>query len=207
MHVFHNLNYPSLCEHFIREKQYLANVSPATVAGYRWAWKAFAPVFDGTNAAQKPDLLARIAALREGGLSPVTVNTYLRSFNTFFAWLHREGHLPTLMKVPRLKEEKKLITAFSAEQIERLISFRPRTLTERRQHALSCLILDTGIRINEALSLTRTDVDYGSLAEDSWQGQQGADGAYFDPDDESALPLQQGTRARIRRLALLRPQG
>jgi len=67
------------------------------------------------------------------------------------------------MRVPRLKEEKKLITAFGAEQIERLISFHPRTLTERRLHALSCLILDTGLRINEALSLERVDVDYGSL--------------------------------------------
>jgi integrase/recombinase XerD len=163
MSIFHNLDYAALYEQFIREKQYLANVSPATVAGYRWAWKAFAPALDGTKTAEKPEILARIAELRESGLSPVTVNTYLRSLNTFFSWLHREGRLPTPMKISRLKEEKKLIATFSAEQIERLISFRARTLTERRLHALCCLILDTGIRINEALSLERRDVDYGSL--------------------------------------------
>lgn len=145
----------ALYEQFIREKQYLLSVSPRTVEGYRWAWKAFAPALDGKSAVTKADVMARVAELRSQGLTAVTVNTYLRSVNTFCRWLFTEGHAPALIKIPRLKEDKKVLQNFSEAQIGKLVAFRGATVREQRAHAIACLIRDTGIRIDEALPLGR----------------------------------------------------
>jgi len=44
--------------------------------------------------------------------------------------------------------------------VQRIVKFQSRPIeSERRAHALACLILDTGMRINETLSMMREDVD------------------------------------------------
>jgi hypothetical protein len=64
-----------LYEQFIRERQYLLNVSEKTVQAYHWAWKAFEPALKGEATVSKADALVRVAELREGGLSAVTIRT------------------------------------------------------------------------------------------------------------------------------------
>jgi hypothetical protein len=49
-----------LYEQFIREKQYLLNVSPRAVEGYRWAWKAFDPALKGEDSVTKAAVLQRV---------------------------------------------------------------------------------------------------------------------------------------------------
>ena len=149
-----------LYQQFIRERQYLHNVSPNTVDGYHWAWKAFEPALAGRSCVAKPELLQRIEELRQRGLGSVTINTYLRSVNAFCHWLFNEGHAPTHLQIPRLKEDQHVLATFTQDQVAKLVAFRTTTLTERRTHMLACLILDTGLRISEALSLNRqTDID------------------------------------------------
>jgi integrase/recombinase XerD len=163
-----------LYEQFIREKQYLLNVSPRTVAGYRWAWKAFEPALKGKTSVTEPDVLNRIADLRSGGLSTVSVNTYLRSVNTFCSWLFAEGYCSAHLRIPRLKEDKKVLQTFSNTQVAKMIGFRGRNLTEQRIHVLTCLLLDTGARIDEALSVERhTDIDWDQLLLKIRQGKGG----------------------------------
>ncbi len=151
---------------FTLEKQYLNNVSPTTVASYRWAWKAFENSLKGKHpsALTKETIIARIAELRSRNLSAVTINTYLRSLNTFFRWLHAEGHSPTLLVIPKLREQQKVLETFDDTQIKRMIHFTPKSRAERRIHLLTCLLLDTGARIDEALSINRIDdVDLDNL--------------------------------------------
>lgn len=165
MEDFKTLNYAVLYEQFKREKQYLNNVAAATVRGYGWAWKAFAPTLGLQQSAlvTKAEIVSRIAQLRADGLTAVTINTYLRSVNTFFHWLHTEGHTAALLKIPRLKEESKVIQSFNEAQLELLISFKPESDAERRLHVVTCLILDCGARIDEVLSASRKDVDLDNL--------------------------------------------
>ena len=89
-----------LYRQFIREKQYLCNISPRTVDAYRWAWKAFEPALVGRSCIVKSDILQRIEELRAQGLSVVSVNTYLRSVNAFCHWMFSEGHAQSHLKIP-----------------------------------------------------------------------------------------------------------
>ncbi len=93
--------------------------------------------------------------LRDAGLSPRSINGYLTGLNSFLRWCHTEGHAKELVVVPKLKCEEKLIETFSIQQVERLLSFKPKGLNERRSYTLVCLLLDTGLRISEALGLAK----------------------------------------------------
>lgn len=149
-----------LYRQFIREKQYVNNVSPRTVEAYEWAWQAFEPALSGRTCVSKAEILQRVEDLRTRGLSPVSVNTYLRSVNTFCHWLFNEGHSPLLVKIPRLKEQQHVLATFSQEHVAKLVAHRPSTFSDKRIHMVACLILDTGVRIAEALSLNRqADLD------------------------------------------------
>lgn len=163
-------------QQFIREKLYLHNVSSRTVEGYGWAWQAFEPALSGRSCLQKAELMQRVEELRAKGLSPVTVNTYLRSINAFCAWLNKEGHIPSPLRIPRLKEQQYILPTFSQEQVTRLVAYRPTTLTERRIQLLACLILDTGLRIDEALSINRQadlDLDQATVTVRNGKGGKG----------------------------------
>jgi integrase/recombinase XerD len=65
--------------------------------------------------------------------------------------------------VPKLKEERRVLATLTAEQVKKIAGFVPRGKYERRIHTLSGLLLDTGMRIDEALSLRREDVDLDNL--------------------------------------------
>jgi site-specific recombinase XerD len=92
-------------------------------------------------------------------MKAVTLNTYARTVNAFLKWAHDEGQANTLVRIPRLKEEKKVIAAFTSSQVERIVALKPRSVRDRRSHVLMCLLLDTGMRIAEALSLEREHVN------------------------------------------------
>ncbi len=121
-----------LYEQFIKEKLFLDNVTQGTADAYRWAWKALEPALKGQSAVTKANVLDQVAALRSRGLSSVTVNTYLRSINTFCTWLFAGGHSTVHLKIPRLREEQMVIEAFSPAQIEKLIAFRGTAIADKR---------------------------------------------------------------------------
>lgn len=149
----------SLIQQFIQERRYFKNVTPKTVAWYRDSFRAFADAVEN-----KATVNERITQLRDRGVSATSVNTYLRTINAFFRWGHTEGHLPgTLIRVPKLKEEQKVLAILSQDQIQRVVGFKPRRKVEHQIHTLACLLLDTGLRISEALALTREHVDLDNL--------------------------------------------
>ena len=139
-------------EQFIKERIYLKNVSPRTVEWYREAFKWLAK-FPLTEDGLKEFVIA----MRQAGLKPVSCNGRIRVANAYLAWLGSP------LKLSRLKEEEKIPATFQAGQITRLLTWRPKTATEWRLHTLVCMLLDTGLRVDEALSLRVTEVDLDSL--------------------------------------------
>lgn len=147
-----------LHEQFVRERMYCKNVSAATVVWYRQSFRAF----EGATQ-DKIAMRDRIARLREAGVSAISVNTYLRAINAFFRWRHSEGYVSELLNIPKLKEEQKILATLTPEQVQRIVGFRPKGSCQQRIYTLACVLLDTGLRIDEALSLRRFDVDFDNL--------------------------------------------
>jgi site-specific recombinase XerD len=146
-----------MTQDFIRERQYLKAVTPKTLIWYNCSFKAFENALDSKQA-----IVQRVAELCERGVSPVSINTYLRCVNAYFMWLHKEHGKP-LVKIPRLKEEQKILGTLSQEQRSRLIAFKPRNATQTRTHTVALLILDGGYRISEVLGLQFEHVDLDNL--------------------------------------------
>jgi site-specific recombinase XerD len=108
-------------------------------------------------------LLTFLEALRTRGWRTVSINTRCRSLNVFFKWLHAEGHLTKPLRFRKLKEEKTVIPTLSDIEQKRLVAFKPKGFGQTRAHLLALTLLDSGIRIDEALGLRQSDVNYDDL--------------------------------------------
>jgi integrase/recombinase XerD len=110
-----------------------------------------------------------VLGMREAGLSITTCNIYIRSINSFLTWLKENGHCPQTFKngkpfkLAKLPEEKKQLRVFDDGDIHKILSFKPSGKNEQRIYALICTLIDTGIRINEALNLEIGRVDFDNL--------------------------------------------
>ena len=154
-----------LFSQFVRDRRYLKGVSSRTEGWYWQSWNAFASVLqDRTpNQVSKAYFLSRIEAMRQQGVSAITINSYSRAINAFLRWLHEEGHSAAPVRIPRMKEEQKVIATLRAEQVRRLLEYRPKGLNSTRAWTLATLVLDTGMRLNEALSLRVENLDFDNL--------------------------------------------
>jgi integrase/recombinase XerD len=75
----------------------------------------------------------------------------------------REGHAPERVRLPLLKTERRVLVAFTDQELRRLIGFKPRTFNHWRVHALAAAPLGTGCRIDEVIKLAVADVDIEDL--------------------------------------------
>jgi integrase/recombinase XerD len=157
---------PEPFERFTQERRYLQNVSANTLEWYKYSFRAFTPYLK--EAPVEPSALRQalknaLIELSRSTLKPSSINDYIRALNAFLRWCHDEGHLAQLIRLIPLREEQKVIAAFTPQHIERLLAWKPQTFAEHRLAALISLLLDSGLRISEALGLCRQDVDIDNL--------------------------------------------
>lgn len=149
-------------QEFLREKQYLQNVSAHTLRWYKFALNWLPS--ENPNTA---DLKLMVVKMREAGLKATGCNAAIRAINCYLHWVNvGEGKCNAGCKHPRvakLKEPQQIMPTFSAEQVRLLLSFKPKTEFERRLHLLILILLDTGCRISEALELGVDDCDLDNL--------------------------------------------
>ncbi len=139
-------------EQFIRERQFLSNVTPATVAWYRDSFK-WLP----NPSPSQQDLKDAVLRMREKGRKATGCNATIRALNSYLKW-SGSPH-----KVPPLKEPQLVLPTFTPQQFRQLVTWRPTARCQRRLHLLTLLLLDTGCRITEALTLLVRDVDMENL--------------------------------------------
>jgi integrase/recombinase XerD len=94
--------------------------------------------------------------------SSSTISTYFRRLRTFFNWATREELITENpfknMRTPRT--ENKVIQALTSSEIDRLFKVcNGKSMLDVRNKAILCVLLDTGLRINELTSLTIDDVN------------------------------------------------
>jgi integrase/recombinase XerD len=147
--------------------RHLKNASPETLHWYRKRLKPFAHFCQQRN--ETPSTFSRETVLaylnfRLQHLTPQTVNGDLRAIKAFARWLVREGFRndnPT-QGIEKLKEPIHYPRTLSDEQMLSLVNTIARhanTFSGLRDLTFVCLLLDTGLRLSEALNLKLSDID------------------------------------------------
>jgi integrase/recombinase XerD len=155
----------TLFKDFVREKHYIVNVSPHTVDWYKESFRKFCKYHPGLllSDLSKSSLGQMMCTMREKGLRPEGINVSMRAMNSFFTWLFENEHTPERLRIKPLKTETKVIATFNEAQLKALLSWKPKKYAEKRLHCLYSLLIDTGIRVSEALTLDRNRVDLENM--------------------------------------------
>jgi integrase/recombinase XerD len=150
-------------EQFIRERQYLANVTPATIAWYRNSLRWLR-----TESPSQDDLKDAVMRMRAKGLKATGCNSAIQAVNTYAHWVHAGSDIKcgsgcTHPKIAHLKVPDLVLPTFTEQQIRQLVMLKPKRKYQRRLHTLILFMLDTGCRISEALTLRVSDTDFENL--------------------------------------------
>src|SRR5262249_54760921 len=133
---------PMSFDKFIQERIYLHNVSPRTVEWYQqsFKWLARYPLTED-------GIKEFVIAMRAAGLRPISCNSRIRVANAYLKWSGSP------LRIAKVKEEKKLPATYRLELLKQITDFKPKRESERRLQALILTIIETGLRVSEAISL------------------------------------------------------
>jgi integrase/recombinase XerD len=148
--------------HFIQEKQYIQNCTPSTIKYFRQCWKTFRRMVQDEEIT-KQTITQFVICAREQGMSVGCLNSYIKGINSFLDWLHENELITEHLKIKLLKQEKKVLRSFTDDELKRILSFKPKAFSEKRIHALTLALIDTGCRVDELLSVTRDRIDLDNL--------------------------------------------
>jgi integrase/recombinase XerD len=155
--------------------------SAHTIAGYRGTFRLLLG-FAATKTGKRPssldiaDLDAPLIAafldhLEHDRLNTVrTRNWRLAAIHSLFSYaaLHHPEHAAIIQRVlaiPAKRHQRRLLTWLTEPEADALLAAPDRaTWTGRRDHAMLVLAVQTGLRISELITLTRSDVDLGTGA-------------------------------------------
>jgi integrase/recombinase XerD len=158
-------------ERFITSGIYLKNWATRTVRTYRQGFRALTRALrdaadDSTNATDalaKPHLEAFVVSLRQRGVSPGGCNMYLRTINSFLSWLHEEGRIETKLRIKLLHQPRNPPAVFTDADVRLIVGYKPTSFSSLRLWTLINVLIDTGVRIDEALGLRVVDCDLENL--------------------------------------------
>jgi site-specific recombinase XerD len=93
-------------------------------------------------------------------------NAYYRAIRAFCNWLYRQGyiHENPITKVDPPKMTKVILPSLTPEQVEHLIA----SAESVRDKAIVSLFADSGIRLNELLTMKANDIDLSSMTVTVW---------------------------------------
>ena len=102
---------------------------------------------------------------QEGGLSIASIHGYVRTLKVFGAWLLEDGLLPKnpFIRLKRPKLPETIIEILTDEEIKNLVSsINPNCVLGARLYTIVSLLLDTGIRATELITLKVNNIDMDS---------------------------------------------
>jgi len=148
---------------FIRERQFLSNVSPSTLEWYKHSFKWL-----DTDAPTQDDLKTAVLKMRAKGLRATGCNSAIRAINAYAHWTSAgsEVKCSPACKHPRiaqLKEPQNILPTFTDKQIRSLVEWKPKGRLERRLHLILLFLFDTGARIGEVLKVRVSDINLDDL--------------------------------------------
>lgn len=151
-------------EEFLTEQQIRGN-SKSTVLYYSRCLGFFAG-FNGfsersVGSLTLSDCRGYLLHLREQNITTTTIQTYIRALRAFLSWCYAEGYtdtnIPEKFKLP--KAQRKTIDILTEEEIQRLFScFNGRDFYSVRNYCIVALMLDSGLRLNEVVTLKSSKI-------------------------------------------------
>lgn len=163
----------ALFESFVRSGKFLKDWSPKTERSYRQAFASFtrcnrdaprAEAEDAGSALTRAQLEAWVVWMRQRGMLPGGCNVYIRGMNSFLSWLHAERHTPAHLRLRPLRHPAKALATFSDDEIRGLLTLKPEGRNQLRAWVLVLCLIDTGIRIDEALGLEQKGVNLDEMS-------------------------------------------
>lgn len=108
----------------------------------------------------EPKRQTTITERNNNHLSPFTTAGIYRSIKTFFRWTEREGYLTSnpMNRLRPPKTPKQIVRRLSEAQLEALLEEIQQTKEPARNLALILLLVDSGLRRGEAITLRTADV-------------------------------------------------
>ena len=94
--------------------------------------------------------------LTQTGIASTTTQTYIRALRAFLTWAFNEDYIaeniPARFKLP--KAQRKTIDVLTDDEVRRLFDcFDTRATIGARNYAICALMLDSGLRLNEVVTL------------------------------------------------------
>lgn len=148
---------------YMEERVFLKNASPKSIKSNKRNWIRFERVMGEKRLLKdlnKAFLKELVMGLRETSLAPTTCNIVIRELNTFLKWLYDNEFTETHLKMQQLKTEVIIQKDFTDEDIRKFMLWSPKTWYEKRLYTLIITLIDSGVRIDEALTLNREDVNF-----------------------------------------------
>lgn len=154
------LNLEALFAEFLKERRYLKNITKNTERYYNQSWTAYKE-YGGLDAELNRGSLNRwVMNMREAGIKPKSCNTFISAINAFVHWLYDNELIERRIGATLLKVQDELLVALTEKQVLTLANFKPQTKGQWRTHTILSLLIDTGMRIDEALGSLTSNIDF-----------------------------------------------
>lgn len=90
-------------------------------------------------------------------ITSTTIQTYIRALRSFLTWCYQQEYIPVNLpeKFRLPKAQRKSIDVLTDSEVRRLLSsFNLRYLVQLRNYCMCSLMLDSGLRLHEVVTLT-----------------------------------------------------
>lgn len=148
----------STIDEFMLDQQIKGN-SPKTIIYYTCALKSFTN-FHSADAPLESITLALLrqyaASLQNRPLNSVSRQSYIRALRAFLTWCYEQDYLPVnyseKFRLPKAKRQE--INVLTDAEARRLMdSFDQKSTLQLRNYCICALMLDSGLRMNEVVTL------------------------------------------------------
>lgn len=158
------LNFDECAEYYILEL-ITRGYSHKTIARYREILCRFKKYLNDKDftALDKRDLKFFVSALYQRRNDPQTINKSARLIKNFYAFLIQEELISfnPFGEFKKIKEIKKIIEAFSYEQVKKMLSLCPKkSFKELKFYLVLQMFIDTGVRLSELLNIKLLDIQW-----------------------------------------------
>lgn len=139
------------------------NLSPKTISNYQKQIQyLFNYLSEQYQVTELEDVKANqikkfLLEKQKQGRKPQYINDLLKAYKCFFRYMHEEEYTDTCItdSVKNMKQPKVIIQTFSNDEVKRMINYYSgRDYLSVRNKTIMFMLFDTGIRLNELITLT-----------------------------------------------------